>query len=93
MTRHRLDTDKLLRAVDRARRAGRGPEMSYRQVAHLVGVSPDVFTRLKGGRRPGADALCSLLMWIDPEARLVDYTLRDEPEPPRRPREYATATP
>lgn len=75
MSAWRLDLAKLADDVDRARRAGTPEEMSYRQVARLVGVSPDVFTRLNGGQRMDVDALCSLLMWIDPEAQIADYTL------------------
>jgi hypothetical protein len=89
---YRLDTVKLAREVDRARRAGAPDEMSYREVARTIGVGPSMFTRLNDGFRPDADALCSLLMWLNPEARLSDYTLSGPratvPRPIPRRREY-----
>lgn len=75
MTTHRLNTGKLIRDVDRVRRAGAPDEISYRQIARLIGVHASMFTRLNNGFCPEANALCSLLMWLNPEARLSDYTL------------------
>jgi transcriptional regulator with XRE-family HTH domain len=75
VSKYRLDTVKLAREVDRARRAGESDEMSYREVARIIGVGPSMFTRLNDGFRPDADALCSLLMWLSPEARISDYVL------------------
>lgn len=88
MTSHRLDTAKLAADVDRARRAGTPDEMSFREVARIVGVSPDVFTRLNDGMRMDVDALCSLLMWLNPQAKLADYVLRGDrrTSPPPIPR-------
>ncbi len=94
MSTHRLDTGKLAREVDRARRAGAPDELSYREVARQVGVGPSLFTRLTDGLLPNADALCSLLLWLNPEARLADYTLPGDrasaPPPAPRRREYET---
>lgn len=75
MSTHRLDTAKLLRDVDRVRRAGAPDEVSYRQIADTIGVRSSMFTRLARGDRPDADSLCSLLMWLNPRAPLSEYTL------------------
>jgi len=92
MSTYRLDTAKLAREVDRARRAGAPDEMSYREVARAINVGPSMFTRLNDGLGLHVDALCSLLMWLNPQARLSDYALPGDqadarPPAPRR-REY-----
>jgi hypothetical protein len=86
VTTHRLDTVKLARAIDRARRAGTPDEISFREVARQIGAgSSSVFTRLNDGFRPDADTLCSLLMWLDPGARLADYVLPGDRRAAARP--------
>lgn len=90
MSSYRLDTLKLARAVDRARRAGAPDEKSFREIAREIDVHPGMFTRLNDGLRPDTDTLCSLLMWLDPKARLADYSLPGDrssaprPQPRRR---------
>lgn len=98
MTTHRLDTVKLARDIDRARRAGAPDEISFREVARQIGAgSSGVFTRLNDGFRPDADTLVSLLMWLNPRACLADYTLPGDrraagrPAPRRRQFEDAPA--
>jgi hypothetical protein len=56
-----LDVEALYTAVDRQRRNRR---MTWRNVAHDVGISPSSFTRLGHGLRPDADALMRLLVWL-----------------------------
>jgi hypothetical protein len=83
---YRLDTAKLARDVDRARRAGADDEISYREIARQIGAgSSSTFTRLNDGYRPDADILLSLLMWLNPEARLADYTLLGDRRAAARP--------
>jgi len=72
---HRLDTGKLMRDIDKVRRAGAPDEVSYRQIADTIGVRSSMFTRLARGDRPDADSLCSLLMWLNPRASLSEYTV------------------
>jgi hypothetical protein len=92
VTAHILDTAKLMNAVDRARRAGQPGAVSYRQIAREIGAgSSSIFTRLREGARVDADTLCSLLLWVDPNARLVDYTVQVDP-PLRRRRGSLTAS-
>ena len=92
MSSCRLNTRKLAAAVDRRRGAGCIDEISYREVARIIGVGPSLFTRLNDGYPPNADALVSLLMWLDPEAKLADYALDGDragaPQPVPRRREY-----
>lgn len=85
MSSHRLDTAKLLRAVDRARGAGTAQEISYRQIAGAVGVRSSLFSRLARGERPAADALCSLIMWLDPLTPLSTYVVVSSPSSAHRP--------
>jgi len=92
-----LDTAKLARDVDRARKAGSPDEISYREVARQIGAgSASVFTRLNDGFRPDVDTLCSLLMWLNPRASLADYTLagdrRTVPRPVSRRRALEVAS-
>jgi transcriptional regulator with XRE-family HTH domain len=45
------------------RRRERG--LTWRQIAEQLDVSPSMFSRLADGNRPDADALVSLLVWLD----------------------------
>lgn len=57
-----LDVPELHRRLDERRRA-RG--MPWRDVAAACGVSPSTVSRIGQGQRPDADALVSLLVWLD----------------------------
>jgi transcriptional regulator with XRE-family HTH domain len=59
---HLLDVPELYRRLD-VRRRERG--LTWRQIADRVDVSPSTFSRLADGNRPDADALVSLLVWLD----------------------------
>jgi hypothetical protein len=95
MSTYRLDTAKLAREVDRCRRAGAPDEISYREVARKIGVGSSLFTRLNDGLLPNADGLLSLLMWLNPQARISDYALIGDraraPRPAARRREFDPA--
>jgi hypothetical protein len=97
VTTHRLDVAKLARDVDRARRAGAPDEISYREVARRIGVGPSMFTRINDGFCPDVDNLLSLLMWLNPDATVGQYTLAGDrrnarARAPRR-RGFATVSP
>lgn len=62
MSTYRLDVPELVRRLD-VRRRQRG--LTWQQLAALVDVSPSTFSRLHDGKRPDADALVSLLVWLD----------------------------
>jgi transcriptional regulator with XRE-family HTH domain len=57
----RLDCDALYVALDRQRRQRR---IQWRQIAREAGVSPSTLTRVGQGRRPDADGLARLLVWL-----------------------------
>jgi transcriptional regulator with XRE-family HTH domain len=59
--RSRLDTEALYAALD-AQRQGR--DLSWRQLAKEVGVSPSTMTRLAQGQRPDVDAFAALVQWL-----------------------------
>lgn len=74
MSRYQLDVPELHRRLD-ARRSERA--LTWRQLADAVGISPSTLTRLGDGKRPDADALVSLLVWLDLDA---DICLIIKPE-------------
>lgn len=62
MSSHRLDVAELRRRLDE-RRIQQG--LTWRELAVAVDLSPSMFSRLAVGLRPDADALVSLLVWLD----------------------------
>lgn len=61
MPESRLNTDALYGALDAERLAR---ELSWRQLAKEVGVSPSTMTRLANGQRPDVDAFAALVRWL-----------------------------
>jgi transcriptional regulator with XRE-family HTH domain len=59
---YQLDVPEFRRRLD-LRRQERG--LTWRQLAEQVDVSPSTFSRLADGKRPDADALITLLVWLD----------------------------
>jgi transcriptional regulator with XRE-family HTH domain len=57
-----LDVPELYRRLD-VRRREQG--LTWRQIAAQLDVSPSTFSRIADGNRPDADALVSLLVWLD----------------------------
>ena len=62
MSNYLLDVPEFYRRLD-TRRRERG--LLWRDVANACGISASTITRLGDGRRPDADALVSLLVWLD----------------------------
>ena len=62
MSAYLLDVPELRRRLD-ARRLERG--LSWRDLAEITGLSASTFSRLADGNRPDADALVTLLVWLD----------------------------
>ena len=62
MSSHRLDIPELRRRLDQ-RRIQRG--LTWQELAVAVDLSPSLFSRLAAGLRPDADALVTLLVWLD----------------------------
>lgn len=68
MSGHRLDVQEFHRRLD-LQRTDRG--LSWRDVAGATGLSPSTLSRIADGHRPDADALVSLLVWLDLDTDLV----------------------
>jgi transcriptional regulator with XRE-family HTH domain len=62
MSTYQLDVPELRRRLDQKRRE-RG--LDWKQVAAATGVSASTFSRLADDKRPDADALVTLLVWLD----------------------------
>ncbi len=62
MSAYLLDVPELRRRLD-LRRQEQG--LTWRQLADQVDVSPSTFSRLADDKRPDADALVTLLVWLD----------------------------
>jgi transcriptional regulator with XRE-family HTH domain len=65
---HLLDVPELYRRLDIQRRE-RG--LLWRDLAAEVDVSPSTFSRMHDGNRPDADALVTLLVWLDLDINYV----------------------
>jgi transcriptional regulator with XRE-family HTH domain len=77
----KLNTAALYAALD-AQRTAR--ELSWRQLAKEVGVSPSTMTRLANGQRPDIDAFASLVRWLGQPADVFlisdNQAPREEPD-------------
>jgi len=62
MTRTRIDVQGLYAALDAERTAR---EMSWRQLAKEIGVSPSLLSRLGNDQRPDADGFATLVRWLN----------------------------
>lgn len=62
MSAYQLDVPELRRRLN-VRRQERG--LTWRQLAEQVDLSPSTFSRLADDKRPDADALITLLVWLD----------------------------
>ncbi|MFF0793895.1 helix-turn-helix domain-containing protein [Streptomyces spiralis] len=71
MARTRVNVSALYAALDAARTK---KEISWRQLAAEVGVSPSTMTRMANGNRPDVDAFLALVQWlgIPAETFMVD---------------------
>lgn len=67
MPRYYLDVAELYAALDR-RRDRRG--LNWAQISAQTGLAAPIFSRLAGGRSVSADALCTLLMWLEQDIEL-----------------------
>jgi transcriptional regulator with XRE-family HTH domain len=71
VTGHRLDVPELHRLLN-AQRQERG--LTWRGVGRETGLLPSTIARICAGHPPSADALVSLIVWLDLDtdiARLV----------------------
>lgn len=68
MSLYRLDVPELYRRLD-AQRKDRG--LSWRGVGREVGLPVSVFSRIGKGRGIEADALITLLVWLDLDSEIA----------------------
>lgn len=59
--KQQLDVAALYAALDLVRSH---TGLSWRDLAQQTGLSASMFSRLAEGRRPDADALCTLVAWL-----------------------------
>lgn len=57
-----VDVGALYSALDRKRRVH---ELSWRELAAKLDISPSTFTRMAQGARPDVDTFATLLRWLD----------------------------
>ncbi len=62
MTRTKIDVRGLYAALDAERTAR---ELSWRQLAKEIGVSPSLLSRLGNDLRPDADGFATLVRWLN----------------------------
>lgn len=65
MANSRVDPGALYAAVDRKRSSA---NLSWRELAGKLGISPSTFTRMAQGRRPDVDTFATLLRWLNMQA-------------------------
>ncbi|MFG3585069.1 hypothetical protein [Streptomyces sp. NPDC047990] len=68
MSTHRLDVPELHRRLDAHRRE---LGLSWRGVGRQTALPPATFTRISRGRSIEADALVTLLVWLDLDSELA----------------------
>ncbi|WP_392971073.1 hypothetical protein [Streptomyces sp. LN245] len=79
MTLHRLDVPELHRRLDAQRR---DLGLSWRGVGRQVGLPVSVFTRISKGRGIEADALITLLVWLDLDNEIAILVQPGQPKIP-----------
>ncbi|MGW9068026.1 helix-turn-helix domain-containing protein [Streptomyces yangpuensis] len=81
MAKEQIDVEVLYGALD-TQRAARN--LSWRQLAKEIEVSPSLLSRLANGLRPDVDAFLTLVRWLGvPAERFIAAGIeRDEPEQP-----------
>ncbi|MEW2274177.1 helix-turn-helix domain-containing protein [Streptomyces griseofuscus] len=84
MARTRVNVSALHAALDAARTAR---NLSWRQLAGAVGVSPSTMTRLANGHRPDVDAFAALVRWLGAPAEsfMIDAEGEAERQAPEEP--------
>ena len=76
-----VDIEALFAALRRKRQAA---DLSWRDLAQHLAMSPSTFTRLAQGRRPDIDTFVTLLHWLSMPADAfvrVDRKHQEEQEP------------
>jgi transcriptional regulator with XRE-family HTH domain len=77
MSKTKIDVNGLFGALDAAREA---QQLSWRQLAKEIGVSPSLLSRLGNGYRPDADGFVTLVRWLGMPAE--QFMVGDQPREP-----------
>ncbi|GAA4907645.1 helix-turn-helix domain-containing protein [Streptomonospora salina] len=78
--RQHLDVEALYAALDSERRTR---ELSWRQLAKEMQVSPSLLSRLSNGLRPDVDSFATLVRWLGVPAE--QFLVNESEEPVNRP--------
>lgn len=80
MPRTKIDIPRLYKTLDAQRKE---LDVSWRQLAREIGVSPSLLARLGNGYRPDADGFATLVRWLNMPAEqfMVDDDQVERPEP------------
>jgi transcriptional regulator with XRE-family HTH domain len=72
-----INVEALYDAVDGKRQA---KELSWRELASQLGITPSTFTRMSQGRRPDVDTFATLLRWLGMSADAFTHSERQKVE-------------
>ncbi len=72
-----VDTEALYAALHQKRQAA---GLSWRELAHDLGISPSTFTRMAQGRRPDVDTFATILKWLGMTADMFMRSQTDRKE-------------
>jgi transcriptional regulator with XRE-family HTH domain len=67
---YRLDVPALYRRLDE-RRQQLG--LMWKDLAAHTGIPPSTFSRMADGKRPDADGLVTILVWLDLDTDIVHF--------------------
>lgn len=75
MARTKIDVESLYAALDNDRKSR---QLSWRQLAKEIEVSPSLLSRLGNGYRPDADGFATLVQWLGMPAESFMTTSSEE---------------
>lgn len=81
MAKDEIDIRALCASLDAARKAR---DLSWRQMAGEIGVTPSLLSRLRNGYKPDADGFMTLVRWLGMPAEdfMVDEADKNDDEEP-----------
>jgi len=81
MAQPTVDVGSLYAALDAARTS---KELSWRQLAKEIGVSPSTMTRMANGQKPEVNAFAAMIRWLNMPAEkfMIDEDTAPRDEPP-----------
>jgi predicted transcriptional regulator len=67
---YELDVPALYRRLDHCRQE---QGLMWKDLAALTGIPPSTFSRMADGKRPDADGLVTILIWLDLDSDIVHF--------------------